>query len=185
MKIKKEKNKLSKVYVLVEKDGVINVKKYSDITEEDIIFKDSKRLSKEQKEQLFSSLPAPSEDKFYVVISGVIMERKKYPDSRKKRSIEKYQKSRALKVKDSIRSSEKVLTVGDKIKVIRMQNGLTLKGLSEITGVHYLTIHQLENSVVMTKLETFESICLGLNLSFDAMQNLYSELQLEFFKKRG
>lgn len=173
------------IYTVVTNGEEIYIKKQKDILENERIFEDTKLLTEEQKKSLIETLPPLTNGKQYVLVSGIVVEKKPYPNTRKKRSTSDFQKKRARKLEMEMKEREGITTVGDKMRIIRMKKGLTLRELSELTGVHYLTIHQLENSVVLTKLENFESICLGLNLSFEKMQELYTELNLEFFNKRG
>lgn len=173
------------IYVVVTNGEDIYIKEQKNITESEKIFEDTRFLTEEQKKSLLSELPELVDGKSYVIVSGVVTEKKQYPVNRKKRSTQDYQKKRARKLEAELKERKEITTVGDKMRILRMKKGYTLRELSEITGVHYLTIHQLENSVVLTKLEIFESICLGLNVSFEKMQELYTELNLEFFNKRG
>lgn len=185
MKISSKNKNIKDIYVLVKDNDSVIIKKYKDFQGTDIIFENTKDLPKEEKDNIISKLPKLKDENLdYVIISGFIMPKKKYPKNRKKRDGSKFLKNRGKSIENSISEEKNYYTVGEKLKLIRLQKGLSINALSKLTGVHYLTIGQLENSVVFSKFETFEKICLGLNIGFDKMQSLYSELQLEFIHKR-
>lgn len=184
MRITINKKNNENIFVLVKNKGNVEIKAYKDLQEKDVIFEETKDLPKEEKEAIISNLPELDENHDYVIITGFIIPKKKYPKNRKKRDPATYLKNRGKVIDSEIKEEKSYYTVGEKLKLLRLQKGYSINELARITGVHYLTIGQLENSVVFSKFETFEKVCLGLNLSFEKMQSLYSELQLEFIHKR-
>lgn len=178
----------SKPNYLVVTDGLsIYIKEEKDLLDTERVYKDTKNLTRLMKENLYNCLPPLPEGKEYYLMQGKVKEKKSYPKERKKRSKHNFQVSRGKKIEKLIKEEvgSKGMTVGDKMRILRMKHGYTIRELASITGVHYLTIHQLENSSVLTTRDRFESICLGLDISFGKMVELYTDLTLEFIKKRG
>lgn len=71
------------------------------------------------------------------------------------------------------------MTIGEKIKSIRIQKGLTQEVLAEKTNVSTRTIQRIENNEVDPRSYTLEKIAEALNIDFKE----FSDFQFENLKK--
>jgi len=67
------------------------------------------------------------------------------------------------------------MTIGDKIKSIRVQQGLTQELLAEKTSISTRTIQRIENNEVDPRSYTLEKIATALNIDFNEFSNFQYE----------
>lgn len=72
------------------------------------------------------------------------------------------------------------LTIGEKIHIFRLRNGMSKKQLAKIIGVSVSTISNYENGVTLPDSKTLSKLSFALNVSMDNLlftpdaQNAYS-----------
>lgn len=73
------------------------------------------------------------------------------------------------------------MNIGDEISNVRKKRGLTLRQLSEMTGVSITTIHRIEKGQVSPRADTVAKLgsSLGLKLSFPKEKVVYSHASIE------
>jgi len=67
------------------------------------------------------------------------------------------------------------MTIGEKIKSIRIQKGLTQEILAEKTGISTRTIQRIENNEVAPRSYTLEQIAIALQIDFKEFSNTLFE----------
>jgi len=64
------------------------------------------------------------------------------------------------------------MTIGEKIKQVRSQKGLTIRSLSELSGLNIATISHVENGKVKPNSITIARLARTLELDFDELIKL-------------
>lgn len=171
------------IYVVTQLNDEYIIKRKEELNgDEDLVHRNE--LSEAKRKEIIDKLPNvyPCH---YIFRDYCIYQKGKYKENRKKRSISDYQRKQGYKLENILRENNKILTVGDKIKLVRLSKGYTLRELAKDCNVFYLTIHQLENGSCLTSKEKFENICAGLGIKYEDMEALYIELKIEFARKRA
>lgn len=71
------------------------------------------------------------------------------------------------------------MTVGDNIKKIRIEKGLTQKELGELCGMADSAIRRYENGPLVPKLSTLNKIAQALNVSISLLIDVTSSINIE------
>lgn len=89
--------------------------------------------------------------------------------------IAKYRKNTEIKCRKGTMNMSHADTIGEKIKTVRTSQNLTLKQLSEMTGLSTGFLSQLERGLSSIAVDSLELIANALNVNLAAFFDSYSE----------
>lgn len=70
------------------------------------------------------------------------------------------------------------MTIGERIKLYRAEANFTQKKLSELTGIHEVTIRQYEANKYSPKMQNIEKIASALNVPINSLLDLKDDSKL-------